>query len=227
MGVAEGPRVRYARREARAILTSPVTVSGRGPCLGGRAVDISRHGVGIELTRGILPGTRVEVTVETLSGDAWDEPITMSALVRVSRQVDERSYRLGLVVDRMPGRLEEFVRGAATPTTVLQTMRDDSFPVRSALGREVLYQAAWERLEARLFEAALSAALCALDGDPENRHYRAVVHRAFAEFELASGRTGEALWHCMKAHAYAPTDPEITALLSRLRAPAPALAWAA
>jgi hypothetical protein len=166
------------------------------------------------------------VTVESLAIDTWEEPTTMSAVVCVSRQIDRARYRLGLVVDRLPAPLEDFVRDAATPTTVLHAVRPDDFPLRSALCREVLYQAAWARLQARAFESALSAAICALDGDPDNRHYRAVVHRAFAEGALASGHTGEALWHLMKAHAYAPRDPQVVSLLSQLRTPVP-VAWAA
>ena len=227
MAIAPDGRVRYARREARAILSANVTVStGRGPCLSGRAVDVSRHGVGVELTRPVLPGTRVEVTVESLSADEWEEPMAMSATVCVSRHVDRKTYRLGLVVARLPGRLEEFVRDAATATTVLQAVRPDDFSLRSALCREVLYQAACDRLAAREYDAALSAAICAVEGDPENRLYRAVMHRAAGEAALMSGLNGEALWHLMKAHAYAPSDPQILARLSLLRTPVP-VAWAA
>jgi hypothetical protein len=220
--------MRYARREARAVLSCGVSVSiGRSPALSGKALDLSHHGLGLELSVGILPGTRAVVSLDSLMPDTWDVVPPVTATVLASRRCGRGHYRIGLVVERLPAVVEEFLSGAATPTTCLACLPDDTFQVRSALSREVLYQIAWARLEAQRFEDALTAAVLALDGDPENRFYRALVHRASAETALLNGHIGDALWQLMKAHAYAPRDPVVLNRLADLRLPTPAIAWAA
>jgi hypothetical protein len=188
---------------------------------------LSQLGLVVELSVGLLPGTRAVINLDSLLPDTWDVVPPVTATVLMSRRCGRGQYRIGLAVERLPSSIEEFLSGAATPTTCLACLPDDTFQVRSALSREVLYQIAWARLEAQRVEDALNAAVLALDGDPENRFYRALVYRASAERALLHGHIGDALWHLMKAHAYAPRDPVVLNRLADLRVPTPAVAWAA
>ena len=189
-------------------------LTGAGPHIVGQAVDVSRHGLGLELRRPVLPGRCVTAILEL--PDLWEEVPAISATVLTSRRLDRDRYRLGLEVERVPKVFDEVLRQAAGPRRI-PARSDDLFMVLHAVSREVLYQAAWARLEAEHYESALSAAACALDGDPDNRLYRALVYRAAAEAALASGQWGDALWHFLKAHAYAPRDAHIQSRLSGLR----------
>jgi hypothetical protein len=214
MEIADVARVRYARREARVVLSSGVTVrAGESFRHRGDAVDLSRHGLGIVLPRGILPGTRVTIALESpeLPGVFVldDLPPLMGKVVSSKRLVRDR-YRVGLLVDFLPRGLEELVGDAMNAPAEVQ---GDG----GALEREALYQVACTRLEAKEYDGALRAAVQALDGDPDNRAYRALAYRASAEDALARGHAGDALWHLMKARACAPRDEAIRSLLSYLR----------
>ena len=197
------------------VLSSSVTVrAGESFRHRGEAADLSRHGLGLELARPLLPGTRVTVTLESPAlPNVWelDELPPLFATVISSRRLGHDRYRLGLVVESLPEELLELLEEADRAPG--EHAGDDG-----ALGREALYQIACARLEAKRYDEALQAAVRALAGDPTNPAYRALTYRASAEAALADGHPGDALWHLMKARACAPRDPAILSLLSYLRA---------
>ena len=186
------------------------------PLLLGEAVDLSVHGIGVLTARPIRSGTTVTVSLDIdILPDV--EGTELTATVVGSRRDDDGLYRLGLLIGELPDDLIEYVRDVATPTSMV-IVNEESLPVGTGPSREALYQAAWTRLEARHYEAALLAAQRALAGDPANRFYRALVWRAAAELHLARGHCGEAYWDLLKAQAYAPSDPHIRSLIDTLRA---------
>jgi predicted Zn-dependent protease len=128
---------------------------------------------------------------------------------------DRESYRLSLFVARMPEEIRRHIRESGSPTAMV-VVRDDAVRTSDPRGREALYQAACVRLETRQFERAVRAAARALNADPENRLYQALVHRALAETAYAEGRLVDAAWEVEKARACTPNDPHILVLRERV-----------
>jgi predicted Zn-dependent protease len=86
----------------------------------------------------------------------------------------------------------------------------------SARGRELLYQAAFEKLEQKQFERARTLADWAHRGEPKNPFYRSLLHRIRAEESLFCGDHDDAARELKLALDLSPDDDELLLLRSRI-----------
>jgi hypothetical protein len=212
--------MQFARKEPRVSVSCQGAVKpGRTDTTIGRVVDLSQHGMGVQLGKFTAPGTRVHIRLDPrVFSDpvpAGDLPEITGLVMHCVREPSSDSYRLGVFVPQMPERLRHHIRDVASPTAMI-IVRDDAVKTSSPRVREALYQAACARLDTRQPEAALRAAERALAADPENRMYRAMVHRCRAEIALSKRNHGAAGWEIEKAWAFAPRDPRILVLRERV-----------
>jgi len=202
----------FARKEPRVSVSCVGAFkAGKAETAIGRVLDLSAHGMGVQLAQSAAAGTRVYVRLDPRLIAA---PPLSGVVVNCIRR-DHQTYRLSLFVACMPDEIRRHIREAGSPTTMV-VVRDDAVRTTDPRAREALYQAACARLEARQFEPALRAAARALNADPENRRYQALVHRALAEAAHAEGRHLDAVWEVEKARACTPHDQHILVLRERV-----------
>ena len=212
--------MQFARKEPRISISCLGAVKpGRTDTTIGKVLDLSQHGMGVQLNKFTAPGTRVHIKLDprvfpelTAAGGLSE----ISGLVMHCMREKSGAYRLGVFVPQMPESLRNHIRDVASPTAMV-VVRDEVVKTENPRAREALYQAAAARLDTQQPEAALSAAARALAADPDNRLYQAMVHRARAEIALADGDVAEASWEIEKAWACTPRDPRVLVMRERLR----------
>jgi hypothetical protein len=212
----------FSRKEPRVLIACAGAIRpGRTDTSIGQVVDLSQHGVGVEMEKFTPPGTLVHIALDP---GAFPDlatqgrlPVLSGLVVNCKRGATAGArYRAGVYVAQMPQWLRDHIRDAASQSAMV-VVRDDAVKTSDPRGREALYQAALARLDTHQPEAAARAAERALAADPANHRYQATVHRARAELALLDGRVADATWEAEKAWACTPRDPRIQVLRESLR----------
>jgi hypothetical protein len=226
--------VRFVRREARAQVHIPawLTPDGGQPIVVD-TVDLSPRGAAAISPRGVPPLTPVELFLDARHLPEGLSLPPLPALVKTTRrsgqsESGELLCRIGLSFQPMPPGTRRLLRtvtrriimGVAVAEGTGEAIDPLVAPAlaSSDRGRELLYQAAFEKLEQKQLDTAFTLAEWAQRGDPKNPFYRALVHRVRAEQSLAARECDDAAREVTTALELSPEDEDLVALRDHIEA---------